>query len=265
MRIVIYIRTDIPWYQWTRKDFLKQPLAGKPKAALRAFFRRGLLDVWEEAFSISYLSYRGLIQQIMRSSLQPLVEQGCYIVKGPQELRRFLSEKGEPAKGGWIIPVDDDDTLSPELPGLLSETDPDTPIALWDTIYSRSGKPHYSCRDVFSSNSYALHSNLEPSLNQLSYHWMLGRPDDGWEQANMIARYRKPLGYNNKTVGSLSQILKLTTDKPRKRWGHILRQRAKQEAVRRETGIPWIDPTREQVRVAIAGILQGKHPSTWDM
>jgi hypothetical protein len=172
-RPVVLVRTDIDWFEMTYNKYVNAPQADGTYHTYCMHEKRKerfIEDIkqWDKTFAISYFEFRHTLQQIALKSIEGA---RLEVVRGVNKIEDLLARSGD----FWIIPIDDDDWLSPKV-ARLSRRRRFTVIS-WNVHQFQSYRMKFMRQKLrFSTNASALRkSNLMnfslPEIKYaLSYH-----------------------------------------------------------------------------------------------
>jgi len=168
LTVLIYPRTNIQWDGLTLEDFVNQPLEGKAKR-IEEFIQSEALEVWSEAFKMSFFDFRAKLHAIARESWDAV---------------RNASIGNALTNDLTVVPIDDDDILSPDLVRWIDPAKAD--VVFWiqarikagvctinRNVLSRwNGKPRLGCvqyalrGNAIKADWLAHHGHVDPSNAQ---------------------------------------------------------------------------------------------------
>lgn len=149
MNVVIAVRSCPDYKNLSGDAFanqLNEPY--KPKTELQIFIANNIMELWDKSFKMNFLNYRHSLASISMNNYKAT---GCKILKGYLEFLDWY----ESDEDGIVVPIDDDDYLSPDLANLVNEFDDDSNVVVW---------PHYVLHSVTrlhfgNTTGSRLHSN----------------------------------------------------------------------------------------------------------
>lgn len=200
--VVIVVRTDMKWSG--QKELHTQSLKMKPAGHIRYVRSRPVMDFWNRHFSIPFHQFRHEIQAIAQDNLKEVSNAKIYMGV-PRLLRDLLMLHPR----SIVVPIDDDDWLSPRLTSLLLE--PTTPGVKWafSTLYGSVFTLHHQRRILTMTNNYGVRVGWlrrcpDRRRNMLlSKHWTAG------PLIRSIGVQSARCGLNVKHPGAATQLRKL--------------------------------------------------------
>ena len=185
----------------TMDRFMAQSLEHAPGAiggnALQWFQEHQyIISTWNRLFKINYFDFRAKIKDLAEDTFKDVT-----VIRGPEELREECLKEGD----AYLVPIDDDDWISPRLAEALGKQT--STVVSWRMGPSRtsSSKRFSSLPQRFSSCNYAFKKSFvqqNPNTQKLLFYH------------NSSLRYAKSLNldcvtfqevltYTNKTLASL--------------------------------------------------------------
>lgn len=158
MKVVVVVRMVADYRSFTNETFgdqLEQPY--KPRTELQILMANDVLGIWDRTFRMGYIEYRHRMAEIAK---QNHADTGCLVLRGHEAFSRWYTESDEDA---IIVPVDDDDWLSPTLADVAKEFEPKTQVVVWKTTVLHSLTKHfYGVSEGFklNSNNWAIRKSL---------------------------------------------------------------------------------------------------------
>lgn len=114
MRVIIYVRSNVPWETITLSNYLEHP--GHTSHICRQKLRDEMLHRirwWNELFGMSYFQFRRELRDISTVCFDNMAGVDA-IVRDYEVLLKLIRHDRET----WILPTDDDDWYAPELASL---------------------------------------------------------------------------------------------------------------------------------------------------
>jgi hypothetical protein len=216
MKIVIYVRHDVDWQGMTFEKFMNQPQTYGPGGhmwdnVLRWFkSNHHILDWWDDMFTWNYFEFRAKVKELAESTLPDTT-----IIKGHDA----LLEECENQDDAYIVPIDDDDWLAPNLLQFLSSRD--EAVVHWkmqDMV-----PPNIRIRHrLFRTCSFAVKKKVvinHPRLKTLlSHHCCTG--DYLRKRKHRTIILKNTLSMVNRTVASVGRLRSRYVASSKKRGDH---------------------------------------------
>jgi hypothetical protein len=193
----------------TMKKFVRQSLRYAPGDstgnALRWIKRnRYVIYVWDKTFRVSYFDFRARLKDLAETTFTDVA-----VIRGIEELREECLKEED----AYLVPIDDDDWISPKLGDVLSKQL--TPVVAWrmgrlpESNAAKKQTSAYPPR--FVSCNYAFRKSFvqqHPKMQRLLYYH-----DSCKRYAKSLkldcVRLRQMLTYTNKSLASLTNLYTL--------------------------------------------------------
>lgn len=164
MECIILVRTNINYDELNADQFAHQAirwgnLSGPP------MIQKHLLEVWQDIFFVNYFDYRSRLKAIAESNLRFVANKNTNvrIIFGLfDEFESFMNDNND----AWIIPIDDDDWLHPDVIDSINLTEPFTTLVRWGdywwdlmrnkTIHHEAYRRHH----YLGSNNWAIRKSV---------------------------------------------------------------------------------------------------------
>ena len=114
LRLRILVRTDTDWSRMDEQRFVAQGDAALPLLFIRGSAKRGVLDIWNAAFGMTFFEYRARLQRIAFDCLS--ANPTAIISRGLHDLESWLYAPDDEI----IAPIDDDDLYRPDLSSIVN-------------------------------------------------------------------------------------------------------------------------------------------------
>ena len=191
MECIILVRTDIDYSELNSDNFSNQAinwgnLSGPP------IVQQHLLEVWRNTFYIDYFGYRSQLKKIGESNLRFVAANNTNvrIVFGFDEFQSLLEEEDD----AWIIPIDDDDWLHPNIIESIRQSEPSKTLVRWhdywwDLLKNQKILHHQTAQfHYLGSNNWAIKKSRLKQYELAEAAMIASNHIVAW---NQLCRYRK--------------------------------------------------------------------------
>jgi len=244
METIVFVRHNIDWADMTMKEFMSQnPRFGpggretEGKAILKWFKANKIFfDLWNQIFQIDYFTFRARVKELAEETFV-----GVKVVKGFEALKQECKKNEEDA---YIVPIDDDDWISPKLASRLSSQS--AAIIHWNMAFTDNPRTKYGFKSFRTCNFAVRKSIIQntPKFQKLLLHHV-----SFGNHAKRIksARIRALLSVANRTIASVGQMQRIwQRSVSRKRFQSRLSEMALVMSRIKKTGIEWTIPFMEK-------------------
>lgn len=192
----ILVRTNVDWRAMSRDDYREQRDETRPIMRIRATTRLGVMDLWEQVFSLGFFEYRHRLQQIGHESVR--AAGADHISIGFDDFREWYATTDDEI----IATIDDDDFLRSPIAELRDAFREDVDVVLWpqarvgylnDASYRQIDI--WPFRHILQTNCAARKSFLQRHFSQPDVEQMLAHhPVANERVAKVLAEESAPIG-----------------------------------------------------------------------
>lgn len=158
MNVCIVVRATADYHNMTDEEFEDQLNGFFPaRTELQEMLKNSIPQKWGSIFNVGFREFRARAKDIAEVCLS---NTDCRVVRGREEFRDWYQWEEDEI----IVPVDDDDWISP----MISELNMETPVVAWvNSVFlnTHKAKFYFNNNGVLASNNWAVKKSYLKSLD----------------------------------------------------------------------------------------------------